>query len=252
MNLLKEKENELLNSNQLVDKLMEEKEKLRKKLDETININEINYLKDQMKIAQKKYDELKKEKEYLTKIKEEHQTKCKENFQKLEKEAEELKNKIKELKNKQKETQITENKGIILSKCSKKIISGGGRGGLRIGNNLNTNDTIRLEIEKRKRFEEKAKNSLKNFWEKNEQKFLSLSEGNIEQNLSSNNLTSTNKRGNKLPSISLFKKVEEKKILAKIIPEKELEKYDKRYQMIYNEKKKFTKIIKIRRKKIKK
>ena len=116
---------------------------------------------------------------------------------------------------------------------------------------MNTNDTIRLEIEKRKRFEEKAKNSLKNFWEKNEQKFLSLSEGNIEQNLSSNNLTSTNKRGNKLHSISLFKKVEEKKILAKIIPEKELEKYDKRYQMIYNEKKNLQRLLKFEEKKLK-
>ena len=64
--MLKVKEKELSNSNYQVDKFTKEKEKLRKKLDETININEINYLKDQIKVAKEKVDELKKEKKYLT------------------------------------------------------------------------------------------------------------------------------------------------------------------------------------------
>ena len=63
--MLKVKEKELSNSNYQVDKFTKEKEKLRKKLDETININEINYLKDQIKVAQEKVDELNKEKKYL-------------------------------------------------------------------------------------------------------------------------------------------------------------------------------------------
>ena len=46
--MLKVKEKELSNSNYQVYKFTKEKEKLRKKLDETININEINYLKEQI------------------------------------------------------------------------------------------------------------------------------------------------------------------------------------------------------------
>ena len=42
--------------------LVSESKKGRKKLDETININEINYLKDQIKVAQEKVEELYKNK----------------------------------------------------------------------------------------------------------------------------------------------------------------------------------------------
>ena len=70
--LLKVKEKELDNSNMAVEKYRKEREELRKKLDITININEINYLNDQIKIAQDKIKELEDEKIYLIKIKDEH------------------------------------------------------------------------------------------------------------------------------------------------------------------------------------
>ena len=70
-------------------------------MDEDININEINYLNDQIRIANKKVEELKEEKSYLFKIKEEH-LKCQEEQNRIIKEIiikEELK-KIKEENNK--------------------------------------------------------------------------------------------------------------------------------------------------------
>ena len=99
--MLKVKEKELSNSNYQVDKFTKEKEKLRKKLDETININEINYLKDQIKVAKEKVDELKKEKKYLTEIKDEH-NKCQEKFQNLNTEINKLKEELNEIKKKTK------------------------------------------------------------------------------------------------------------------------------------------------------
>jgi hypothetical protein len=70
--LLKAKEKELDNSNLVIEKIRKEKDTLRKKLDEDININEINNLNDQTKIAKKKVEELEEEKNYLNKVKEEH------------------------------------------------------------------------------------------------------------------------------------------------------------------------------------
>ena len=87
--LLKVKEKELDTSNLVIDKYKKEKDALRKKLDEDININEINYLNDQIRIAKKKVEELKEEKSYLYKVKEEH-LKCKDEQNRIIKEINNL------------------------------------------------------------------------------------------------------------------------------------------------------------------
>ena len=268
--MLKVKEKELSTSNAQVDKFTKEKEKLRKKLDETVNINEINYLKDQIKIAQEKVDELKKEKKYLSEVKDEH-NKCQEKFQNLNKEIEKLKSELLELKKQQRKEIKSDksNMGIMSnSKSVKKINPLKSDLGLQ---GMNTFERIQRQ---NKNEEEKIKKSLEKFWKINKDKLLSLSNENIDQNLSGNNLSGTNyninnksheiktklvKRANnlfnkkkkfgeelrnknfdnnisnELPIIPLFNN-QEKKILLNILPEKELEKFEKRYEFIDKEK----------------
>ena len=186
--MLKVKEKELSNSNAQVDKFTKEKEKLRKKLDETVNINEINYLKDQIKIAQEKVDELKKEKKYLSEIKDEH-FKCQEKFLNLNKEIEKLKGELLEIK-KQQRNEIKcdkSNLGIMTNSKSVKKIN-------PLKNDLNLQGMTTLErIQKQNQNEEeKIKKSLEKFWKINKDKLLSLSNENIDQNLSGYNLSGTN------------------------------------------------------------
>ena len=268
--MLKVKEKELSNSNAQVDKFTKEKEKLRKKLDETVNINEINYLKDQIKIAQEKVDELKKEKKYLSEIKDEHY-KCQEKFQNLNKEIEKLKGELLEIK-KQQRNEIKYDKsniGIMTNSKSVKKINP-----LKSDLNLQGLTTLERIQRQNQNEEEKIKKSLEKFWKINKDKLLSLSNENIDQNLSGNNLSGSNinitnksqeirtklvKRSNnlfnkkkkfeeelrnknldnnisnELPIIPLFNN-QEKKILLNILPEKELEKFERRYEFIDKEK----------------
>ena len=88
--LLKAKEKELDNSNLVIEKIRKEKDTLRKKLDEDININEINNLNNQTKIGKKKVEELEEKKNYLYKVKEEH-LKCQEEQNRIIKEIDNLK-----------------------------------------------------------------------------------------------------------------------------------------------------------------
>ena len=268
--MLKVKEKELSNSNAQVDKFTKEKEKLRKKLDETVNINEINYLKDQIKIAQEKVHELKKEKKYLSEIKDEHY-KCQEKFQNLNKEIEKLKGELLEIK-KQQRNEIKYDKsniGIMTNSKSVKKINP-----LKSDLNLQGLTTLERIQRQNQNEEEKIKKSLEKFWKINKDKLLSLSNENIDQNLSGNNLSGSNinitnksqeirtklvKRSNnlfnkkkkfeeelrnknldnnisnELPIIPLFNN-QEKKILLNILPEKELEKFERRYEFIDKEK----------------
>ena len=119
--------------------------------------------------------------------------------------------------------------------------------------------------------EEKIKKSLEKFWKINKDKLLSLSNERIEQNNShayltaikennnkeiktklvkkKNNLFNKKKKfgeelrnknlenntSNELPLIPLFNN-QEKKILLNILPEKELEKFEKRYEFVDKEK----------------
>jgi len=266
--MLKVKEKELSNSNYQVDKFTKEKEKLRKKLDETININEINYLKDQIKVAQEKVDELNKEKKYLSDIQEEH-FKCQEKFQNLNQEIDKLKEELNEIKKQQrKETKFDHNNLGTMnnSKSMKKIIPG--KGDLGLGQGISIGAKL---LKQNQEEEEKIKKSLEKFWKINKDKLLSLSSEKIEQNKSHNFISMTknnadkevktklikktnnlfnkkkkfgeelrnknidNNMSNELPLIPLFNS-QEKKILLNILPEKELEKFEKRYEFVDKEK----------------
>lgn len=266
--MLKVKEQELSNSNYQVDKFTKEKEKLRKKLDETIDINQINYLKDQIKVAQQKVDELNIEKKYLSEVQEEH-SKCQEKFQNLNKEIEKLKNELSGIKQQQrKETKYDKTSLGIMgnSKSMKKMNSAKG--------NLDVDNRVKI-LKQNQEEEEKIKKSLEKFWKVNKDKLLSLSSEKRDENVSSNNnnlsqiktknnlsaesKTKLIKRGNtlfnkkkkfgedlrnknldnnisnELPVIPLFNN-KEKKILLNILPEKEIEKYEKRYEFVDKEK----------------
>ena len=266
--MLKEKEKELSNSNIQVDKFTKEKEKLRKQLDETININEINYLKDQIKIAQEKVNELNKEKNYLSEIKDEH-LKCQEKFQKLNQEIDKLKEELNELKKQQRKETKYDNLNIGTmnnSKSVKKINSGKGD-----WNASPMSATSERNFKQNLEEEEKIKKSLEKFWKINKDKLLSLSNEKIDQNNNNTYFTAIKDKGNKeiktklvkkrnnlfnkkkkfgdelrnknldsnisneLPLIPLFNN-QEKKILLNILPEKELEKFEKRYEFVDKEK----------------
>ena len=266
--MLKVKEKELTDSNYQVEKFTKEKEKLRKKLDETININEINYLKDQIKIAQERVNELNKEKKFLSEVKEEH-LKCHEKFQNLNQEIDKLKEELNSLKKQQRKESKYDNinLGIMTnSKSVKKINSG--KGDFVISPVSPTSEkNFKQNLEE----EEKIKKSLEKFWKINKDKLLSLSNERIDQNNShayltaikennnkeiktklvkkKNNLFNKKKKfgeelrnknlenntSNELPLIPLFNN-QEKKILLNILPEKELEKFEKRYEFVDKEK----------------
>ena len=252
--LLKVKEKELANSNLVIEKYKKEKNELRKKLDDNININEINYLNDQIKIAQEKVDELEDEKKYLYKVKEEH-SKCQEEQNKIIKEINNIKEELKKIKQENKNKSKTErvNLGIYFP---------------------NKNRGLSEEQIQTKK-EQKIKKSLDQFWKINQEKLLSLSSNNNNNDMNNNNnneikndnnvntntntlsnvsknITSLFKKkkkfgeelrnrnldisnSNELPIIPLFNN-SEKKILLNILPEKEIEKFEKRYECIDKEK----------------
>ena len=250
--LLKVKEKELDNNNLVIDKYKKEKDALKKKLDEDFNINEINNLNDQIKIAQKKVDELKEEKNYYYKIKEEH-LKCQDEQNKIIKEINNLKeelNKIKE-ENKNKSKQERLNMGV--------------------GTNFQSRNKGLSEEQIQIKKEQKIKKSLDEFWKKNQDKLLNSSNDNAAfknntinneySNIDNDNYPGTIIRRSQrksintlfkrkkqfgdevrnknldidnsieLPIIPLFNK-NEKKILLNILPEKEIEKYEKRYECV--------------------
>ena len=243
--LLKVKEKELQNSIDIVKTYKKEKEQLQQIIEDKVDMVQINSLNDQIKLAQEKIYDLEKEQKYLLKVKEEHK-KCAFEQNKIQKEIDELKKQINELKQQNKEKAKTER--IHLSMQTSQIMK----------DNININ---------RKSPEEKElqiKNSLDEFWSKNKDKLMeSDDENNSNENNNNNNLNDMKKKEDKkenilnikkkiaeeirnenlkigksnelLPKIPLFNQ-NEKKILLNILPEKEIEKFEKRYECIDNAK----------------
>ncbi len=243
--LLKVKEKELQNSIDIVKTYKKEKEQLQQIIEDKVDMVQINSLNDQIKLAQEKIYDLEKEQKYLLKVKEEHK-KCAFEQNKIQKEIDELKKQINELKQQNKEKAKTER--IHLSMQTSQIMK----------DNININ---------RKSPEEKElqiKNSLDEFWSKNKDKLMeSDDENNTNENNNNNNLSDMKKKEDKkenilnikkkiaeeirnenlkigksndlLPKIPLFNQ-NEKKILLNILPEKEIEKFEKRYECIDNAK----------------
>lgn len=240
--LLKVKEKELADSNMAVDKYKKEKDVLRKKLDETINIKEINSLNAEIKIAQEKIEELNEEKKYLNEIKEEH-LKCQEEQNKIKQEIKNIQNELNKLKEENKTKAKTDKIKLAINFHNKY-------------EGLTKKDAF---IKK----EENIKKSLDEFWKINQKKMLSLSNdtniksGNELKTTSNNNTVRKNinslfnkkkkfgeeirnknleiSNSNELPIIPLFNN-SEKKILLNILPEKEIEKFEKRYEIADKEK----------------
>ena len=206
---------------------------------------QINSLNDQIKLAQEKIYDLEKEQKYLLKVKEEHK-KCAFEQNKIQKEIDELKKQINELKQQNKEKAKTER--IHLSMQTSQIMK----------------DNININKKSPEEKELQIKNSLDEFWSKNKDKLMeSDDENNTNENNNNNNLNDMKKKEDKkenilnikkkiaeeirnenlkigksnelLPKIPLFNQ-NEKKILLNILPEKEIEKFEKRYECIDNAK----------------
>ena len=249
--LLKVKEKEIQNSIEIVKNYKKEKEQLQQIIEDNIDLIQINSLNDQIKIAQEKIYDLEKEQKYLLKVKEEHK-KCSIEQNKIQKEINDLKKNINELRQQNKEKAKTER--IHLSMKTSQIIKD-------LGNF------------KKKSPEEKElqiKNSLDEFWSKNKDKLMESEEEDNNNNSidnfnnSNNNINNIskknedNKKNNilnikrkldeeirnenyrlgksyELPKLHLFNQ-NEKKILLNVLPEKEIEKFEKRYECIDNAK----------------
>ncbi len=243
--LLKVKEKEIQNSIEIVKNYKKEKEQLQQIIEDNIDLIQINSLNDQIKLAQEKIYDLEKEQKYLLKVKEEHK-KCAFEQNKIQKEIDELKKQINELKQQNKEKAKTER--IHLSMQTSQIMK----------------DNININKKSPEEKELQIKNSLDEFWSKNKDKLMeSDDENNTNENNNNNNLSDMKKKEDKkenilnikkkiaeeirnenlkigksnelLPKIPLFNQ-NEKKILLNILPEKEIEKFEKRYECIDNAK----------------
>ena len=243
--LLKVKEKELQNSIDIVKTYKKEKEQLQQIIEDKVDMVEINSLNDQIKLAQEKIYDLEKEQKYLLKVKEEHK-KCAFEQNKIQKEIDELKKQINELKQQNKEKAKTER--IHLSMQTSQIMK----------------DNININKKSPEEKELQIKNSLDEFWSKNKDKLMeSDDENNTNENNNNNILNDMKKKEDKkenilnikkkiaeeirnenlkigksnelLPKIPLFNQ-NEKKILLNILPEKEIEKFEKRYECIDNAK----------------
>ena len=243
--LLKVKEKELQNSIDIVKTYKKEKEQLQQIIEDKVDMVQINSLNDQIKLAQEKIYDLEKEQKYLLKVKEEHK-KCAFEQNKIQKEIDELKKQINELKQQNKEKAKTER--IHLSMQTSQIMK----------------DNININKKSPEEKELQIKNSLDEFWSKNKDKLMeSDDENNTNENNNNNILNDMKKKEDKkenilnikkkiaeeirnenlkigksnelLPKIPLFNQ-NEKKILLNILPEKEIEKFEKRYECIDNAK----------------
>ena len=242
--LLKVKEKELQNSIDIVKTYKKEKEQLQQIIEDKVDMVQINSLNDQIKLAQEKIYDLEKEQKYLLKVKEEHK-KCAFEQNKIQKEIDELKKQINELKQQNKEKAKTER--IHLSMQTSQIMK----------------DNININKKSPEEKELQIKNSLDEFWSKNKDKLMESDDENNTNENNNNNLSDKKKKEDKkenilnikkkiaeeirnenlkigksnelLPKIPLFNQ-NEKKILLNILPEKEIEKFEKRYECIDNAK----------------
>ena len=147
---LKVKEQELARFISANNNYKKKKEKLKKQLEGTVNIDEINNLNDKIKIAKHKLKELEEEKKCLLKIKNEH-NKCVEEKEKIDKEIKNLEDELTKKKNENNE----KNKNKNLNKKG--------------NNNKYIEALINLTEEERKTLKNKTiQRNINNFWKRNE------------------------------------------------------------------------------------
>ena len=223
--------------------------KLRDKIDERVDLEELNSLTDEIKISSMKNEHLIEEIEYLEKVQNEH-IKCGIIQNKLEKEIKDLENLISNQKKNNRKN------AMMISKEGSNIIQ------------------MKIEGKSKEQVDEEIQKSLNEFWDDNKEKLVEcqdLNDDTIEK--FNNNKINNNKKKNisneennkinkeiqrnknlkaqrnlverirndkikskdELPKICLFNS-QEKKILLNVLPEKEIEKYEKRFECIDNAK----------------
>jgi len=235
LQIIKVKEKELSEIVQKSNKFRKEKEEIQKDLEQKVNLEQINKLTSEIKITQEKIDDLEKEKKYLLQLNGEH-NKCEEENIKIKKEIEEIKNELEKLRKENKQKSKIEQKN-----QSMKI--------KEINHNL-------TEKQIKEKNQQRIKNSIDKYWQKNrnllntaaseEFKIMKTSPSNTdkknaikqkmknytEEVLKKNtDMNQNSQNDDKLPIIPLFKE-NEKKILLGILPEKELNKYEKRFEYV--------------------
>ena len=251
--MINDKKKELAEIVQKSLKVKKEKEKIQKDLSEKVDLEKINSLTSEIKIIEEKIDDLEKEKKYLLKLREDH-VKCGEINQKLKNDIEEIKANLEKVRQQNKEKSKKEQKG-----QSMKI--------KEINHNLTAKQI-------KERNEQQIKNIIDKYWQKNsnllntanfEEKKVKLkspsnterkkrklnvySEEVLKKNMELNNKDLSN--NDKLPKIPLFKEGE-KKILLGLLPEKEINKYQKRFEYVEKEKENLLRKFTVENKKFEK
>ena len=223
--------------------------KLRDKIDERVDLEELNSLTDEIKISSMKNEHLIEEIQYLEKVQNEH-IKCGIIQNKLEKEIKDLENLISNQKKNNRKN------AMMISKEGSNIIQ------------------MKIEGKSKEQVDEEIQKSLNEFWDDNKEKLVECQDlnddtiekfnnnkinNNKKKNISNEEINKINKeiqrnknlkaqrnlveriRNDKikskdeLPKICLFNS-QEKKILLNVLPEKEIEEYEKRFECIDNAK----------------
>ena len=276
-NEIKENINKIEHSRKIMEKYKKDIDKLENLIRENTDINQVNNLKYEIKKAKERIDILEKEKKYLIIIKSEHD-KCIEAQEKIKKEINYYNTEINKLKT-ENDSKLKEKREKYKNDLRPKNINLKKKIDLLLSPN---------EVNKIK--EQKIKKSIDEFWALNKKKLLkySLSDNDVNINTKSNknkimktdisyndnlkekikneklkeyelytkkknyseNLKNLNLDINTyLPPLPLFN-VQEKEILSKILPSKEIKKYEKRYEYAEIEKKNLLRKFALENKKI--
>lgn len=212
--LVKVKEKELKCTMGIIGSFKKEREKYEELIKEKVDLEQINLLNDQIKIANEKIIELEKEISFLQKIKEDHMA-CIKKKEKLEFDIAEIKRSILIVKKEKKEKMRSERAANVYKPTSQ-------------------NQTKHKKSPEER--EREIKRDINNFWVKNEHVFSPKTTD--KQNSSLSKVLVFDKKSKRnvdsqtvLPKIHLFNS-EEKKVLLNILPSKEIEKFERRYESI--------------------
>ena len=221
------------------NKFRKEKEDIQKDLEQKVDLEQINKLTSEIKLTQEKIDDLEKEKKYLLQQNGEH-SKCEEENTKIRKEIEEIKNELEKLRKENKQKSKIEQKNQSMK--------------IKEINHYLTDKQIKEKNQQR------IKNAIDKYWQKNknlldttleeENKIMKTSPSNTDKKIAKKqkmknyteevlkkniDINQNSQNNDKLPIIPLFKE-KEKQILLGILPEKELNKYERRFEYVEKEK----------------
>ena len=273
LNRLEIKKNDIKDSLGKINKYKKEINDLKRIIEERVDLKELNDLNDQIEMSSLKNEALKDEINYLKKIQKEHkiciiqQKKIRNEIRKLEEELKNLKNdnlyksKIlrKENSSLLKSTIVGKDKEEIEKERKEQLINFWNDGNQNLlesvkGKNdeelqkseynrkkeelrelkdeLNNEDENYQEILKRKKYKVKKEEFEKMEKIKKEKELKELKEKKLKEKYKDKYKKESE---DELPKIKLFNS-QEKKILLNVLPEKELEKYEKRFECLDNAK----------------